>query len=753
MHTAVFSIVSPNYWHYARVLMASLQRNHPEWDRFVLLVGATSPSNREQEPFITVPLSALPLPIPRQFCFRYTLLELNTAAKPWMFEHLFARGYERVVYLDPDIFVYSPLAELDASPAETFLMLTPHLTGFIGGDEHPSERTILQAGAYNLGFLSVSRRPSLARFLAWWQEKLEFQCVIDLARGLFVDQKWIDLVPGLFPDVAILRHEGYNVAYWNLGQRKVEGEGGGATVNGQPLRFFHFSGLDPAFPDMVSRHSHRLRVTDVGDARKLVEDYCVALRAAGYETFKNAPHPFGAFADGTPLPDVARFAYRNSTALQSACGPNPFEHPELFKGMSDPRKARLTARMRVASYRMLSRARPLVRLLPRTLRTAMRELLLGRREPKPASFRGEVSLSPGLNIVGYLARDTGVGESARLCRMACDAAGIPSRLIDVDRADDLEQRAVYRASVVHVNADQVPAVHHEMRHVFEASAYNIGCWHWELPELPDAWISSAAPFDEIWAPSAFVQGAISRKVTIPVVHMPHGIEVTNIERCSPEEFGVPRGRFTFLCMFDFASVAHRKNPLGAIEAFGRAFPRQSTAALLIKTANAVNYPEEYANLEQRIRGIPNVYLSDRMLSRARVNGLLDACDGVVSLHRSEGFGLILAEAMYLGKPVVATGWSGNMDFMNSGNSCPVGYELVTLDRTHRDYQAGQQWAEPDLDHAAHLLTRVVEECAYRKQLGERARDTIRSQFSPLAAGLRYRRRLAFLGLMVVKGEE
>jgi glycosyltransferase involved in cell wall biosynthesis len=170
-------------------------------------------------------------------------------------------------------------------------------------------------------------------------------------------------------------------------------------------------------------------------------------------------------------------------------------------------------------------------------------------------------------------------------------------------------------------------------------------------------------------------------------------------------------------------------------------------ACLIGAGGAAAHPEEYAELDERLRGIPNVHLTDRMLSRGRVGGLLSSCDSVLSLHRSEGFGLILAEGMCLGKPVVATGWSGNMDFMNSGNSCPVAYELVTLDRTAGSYEAGQQWAEPDIDHAAHLMRRLVEETAWRKQLGERARNTMRTQFSPHAAGLRYRRRLDFLGLM------
>jgi glycosyltransferase involved in cell wall biosynthesis len=306
---------------------------------------------------------------------------------------------------------------------------------------------------------------------------------------------------------------------------------------------------------------------------------------------------------------------------------------------------------------------------------------------------------------------------------------------------------VYRATIAHVNADQTLIVRQQLADVFEASEYAIGCWHWELPELPDAWTAAAQPLDEIWAPSAFIQSAVSRKVSIPVVHMPHGVEVTELDPCSPEELGVPRGRFTFLCMFDFDSVVARKNPLAAAEAFRRAFPDATTAALLIKTTSADRHRDAHAQLSEALRAVPGVQLVDRTLSRARTNGLIAACDAVVSLHRSEGFGLVLAEAMDLGKPVIATGWSGNMDFMNSGNSCPVAYELVTLDRDHGPYRAGQQWAEPDVEDAAQLMRRVANDAAFRAHIAERGRQTIRTQFSPRAAGERYRRRLQHLGLL------
>jgi glycosyltransferase involved in cell wall biosynthesis len=749
MHTAVFSIFSPNYRHFARVLMDSVKQHHPEWDRFVLVVGGESQagSREPDENFTTIPFDALSLPNPRQFCFRYTCLELDTAMKPWMFEHLFGLGYDRVIFLDPDTRIYSPLIELDALPPETSLALTPHLTGSITGDDHPSERSILIAGAYNLGFLAVWRQPVLARFLAWWKEKLEFQCVLDTARGLFLDQKWMALAPGLFPGVAIIRHDGYNVAYWNLEQRAVAGEGGHATVNGQPLRFYHFSGFNPAEPSMLSKHQRGRRLSDIGDARKLVEDYLVLLREAGFESSRASPYAFGTFRDGTPVPDAARIAYRNSSGLQSAAGADPFAHPELFAGRRDPTpRPPLLARAGVRSYQFFSRARSLVLLFPHPVRRAMRETLLGRPDDAPAPGRPSSTLAPGLNIVGYIGRETGVGESARLCQKSCEAIGLANHVIDVDGGEGT-QRTVYGASIFHVNADQTLIVREQFRSVFDASAYNIGCWHWELPELPDQWIASAAPLDEIWAPSAFIQNALSRKLKIPVVHMPHGIDVSDIEACTPEELGVPAGRFTFLCMFDLASVTARKNPLGAIDAFQRAFSSQSPVALLIKVSQAAEHPNEYAALEGHVSGMPNVYLTNRMLSRPRVNGLLAACDAVVSLHRSEGFGLILAEAMFLGKPVVATGWSGNMDFMNGRNSCPVDYELITLDQAHGPYAAGQQWAEPDVDHAAQFMRRLFDDAAYRAQIGEHARDTMRTHLSPEAAGLRYQQRLRSLGLI------
>lgn len=753
MPTAAFTIIAANRRHYARMLMASLVRHEPTWDRVIVVIDP-GPAVEPEPGCTMLSLADLALPQPRPFTFRYTILELSTAVKPWAFAHLFGLGYDRVVYLDPDIALFSSLVELEILPPDTLLLLTPHLTGSIEGDDHPSERAILQAGAYNLGFLAVWRQPALEPFLRWWQAKLEFQCVAEVERGLFVDQKWLDLAPGLFPGVAVLRHDGWNVAYWNLRQRNVRRDGDRLTVNGAPLRFFHFSGVEPALPGFVSKHDGRLTLDAVGDAAPLIEAYRAGLQANGQDAIERSPYPFGTFTDGSPIPDAARVLYRRRVDLQEACGDDPFAHAEQFRGVRDHIRGPVAARIALQSYRLLSRPRTLVGLLPRPVRTAMRELLLGAPLPVARPPAGQAAshvdgrsqaLPAGLNVAGYHRRDSGVGESARLCRRACERDGLAVHAIDVDGLDGAAQHVRYGATVFHVNADRTPDLYRRAPDLFRAGAVNIGCWHWELGEWPDAWIAAAAPLDEIWAPSTFIQHALSRLVTIPVVHMPHGVEVTESAACHPSEFGVPAGRFTFLCMFDVDSVIARKHPEGAVEAFARAFPNPTAQALVVKLRGDAADPRARAALLARLRAVPGVYVVDASLSRARANGLLASCDAIVSLHRGEGFGLVLAEAMSLGKPVIATGWSGNMDFMDDRNACPVRYTLVPLAQAQDHYPAGAEWADPDVEHAADLMRRIAGDAGWRTALGANAAATIRGAFSPAAAGRRYRERLARLG--------
>ncbi|MBI1358012.1 MAG: glycosyltransferase [Acidobacteria bacterium] len=317
MKSAVFTIVAKNYLAHARSLMASIQRFAPAVERFVVLVdepeGLFDPA---AEPFEVIRYEDLPIPKSRWFCFKYTVLELSTAVKPYAAELLLEEmGIEKLIYFDPDILLYrsldSLLAELDTANA----LLTPHLTQELSDGCRPDELDILRAGTYNLGFIAMRRGPETLRMLRWWQSRLYDRCVVSPNEGLFVDQRWMDLVPGLFEGIRIIRDEGWNVAYWNVHGRPVEITDDGIVAAGRPLLFFHFSGYDPRRPDVFSKHQDRFLLRDLGDVAQVVADYGEGLLSQGLTTTAEWPYTWARFADGMMIPDLGRPILNEAPAL------------------------------------------------------------------------------------------------------------------------------------------------------------------------------------------------------------------------------------------------------------------------------------------------------------------------------------------------------------------------------------------------------------------------------------------------------
>ena len=373
----------------------------------------------------------------------------------------------------------------------------------------------------------------------------------------------------------------------------------------------------------------------------------------------------------------------------------------------------------------------------------------------------------GLNIAGFLTADLGVGESARCMVRAADAAGLTAALVplklncknrqgDQTYASRLQADNPHDVNVVHIDPPASRDLDHHHGPAFRADKYNIGYFAWELPEFPGAWTSAFDYYDEIWTPSDFATTAIAQKSPLPVLTMPHAISFarpTETTATLRARLGLPTDKFLFLTLFDLNSYAERKNPRAVIAAFRLAFAASASArsagfpsadivpALVIKVQNVAGNEADFAALRASVADLPGTVLLTETLSRADIYALEAACDCFVSLHRSEGFGLAVAEAMYLGKPVISTDWSATSEFVNASNGCPVRAPLVTLERNHGPYAKGSTWADPDPAHAAEHMRRLFVDPALGAALGAAARTTIESRFSPAAIGTRYRRRL------------
>jgi len=301
--TTVFTLCSTNYLAQARVLGDSLLRWNPGIRFVVGLVDRleTRLPGVIPEEWEVLEVEQLGIAAFDEMCRRYDILELNTAVKPFYFQHfLKSDRVERVIYLDPDIMVFDSLGPIENSLRQASLVLTPHaltplpaeppVGTFIVDGRRVSERLFLSTGVYNLGFLGVARSSESARCLAWWRERVQLSCLAERAYGLFVDQLWMNLAPVFFDHVEVLRHPGCNVAYWNLHERRLhEGNGGYRVNEADSLVFYHFSAYNPFRPNEICRWLPNLTLADRPDLAPLFETYRKALLDAGYETLRTIP--------------------------------------------------------------------------------------------------------------------------------------------------------------------------------------------------------------------------------------------------------------------------------------------------------------------------------------------------------------------------------------------------------------------------------------------------------------------------------
>lgn len=383
------------------------------------------------------------------------------------------------------------------------------------------------------------------------------------------------------------------------------------------------------------------------------------------------------------------------------------------------------------------------------------DIMEGRRRRKDS---GEGHSGPlGVNIIGWFHAQSGLGESARSSVRAVTAAGIPTRIIHHEAPSkaqlgeptpnsiEPEGNQAFPVNLIHVNIDHFASYLGARPPEQSLGRYDIGYWVWEMASLPKEWEPILDTVNEIWTPSAFCQGIFAQCASVPVVKIPHNVDPSPAPDCTRATLGLPEDRFIFLAALDMLSTPERKNPEGALEAFVRAFgSKPDTTSLALKIRNSHVRPDAMKRIMSYCDKNRSIHLIDEPMLSDRFHGLVNACDCYVSLHRAEGFGLPLAEAMFLGKPVIATGWSGNMEFMNVGNSLLVRHELVELERDAPPYREGNRWAEPDVDHATYLMKHIVDSKEAAARIGSQARTDVRKYFSPQAIGKLALERLEFI---------
>jgi glycosyltransferase involved in cell wall biosynthesis len=428
----------------------------------------------------------------------------------------------------------------------------------------------------------------------------------------------------------------------------------------------------------------------------------------------------------------------------------------------------LAARLSAARRRI---ARSLARLPPplrRPVESARDSLLAARaawevrraRDPGPEPPRAAEAdpAAPGVRIVGTIRAESGMGQALRSFAGACGTAGVPFALVDAGLRHPsgsvaaappgtAADPAALRGNVLFMPFDRVGHAVLALGERAFAGRTNVLVPYWELPRCPPDWRHAAAFFDEIWAPTRFIAEAVA-PLSPRVVHMPPCVPPPAPVAFDRDRLGLPRDAFAFFSSFDFLSYPERKNPAAAIAAFRRGFPGgNEPVALLLRGFNVDTRATAWRRLCDAARGDPRIRFSTGPLSHAEVLGLCAACDGYVSLHRSEGFGYGPAEAMLLGKPVVVTGWSGTCDYARDDNACLVRHELVAVRPGQYPHHEGCVWAEPDVEHAAWHMRRLAENPALADDVGRRGRETIRSLYAPEVVGAACRRRLGELGIL------
>ena len=367
------------------------------------------------------------------------------------------------------------------------------------------------------------------------------------------------------------------------------------------------------------------------------------------------------------------------------------------------------------------------------------------RELKPGG-----RINHGTDVVGFLNAEHGIGEASRLLVEALRAANTPLSTLTYRNTEsrqnftfETDEIGEYKTVIAAVNAELNEPLRRAFGDFFFRGTYVIGQWFWEL-EVAPPWYKPAYKYvNELWAPTKFIEQMLRNEApkNVHVEYMPLPLRKPRVvEHAKRSDLGLD-DRFMFLFTFDFMSVMKRKNPMGLIDAFTKAFAPNEGPMLVLKCINGESRPEMFAAMKKAAEGRDDIIIMNKYLDSEMSAALINVCDCYVSLHRSEGLGLTIAEAMLLGKPVIATGYSGNLDFMTPETSYMVPWTRVKVGKGAEAYSSKATWAEPNIDVAAEMMKTVYQNPEAAKAMAQAGKRDLETRFTPELTGARMKARL------------
>ncbi len=692
---------------------------------------------------------------------------LATVVLPYLLRFLLEDSADPVTYLAPGLRVLGPLVELERTlelselvlVARAAPVLTRDASGF-GGHT---------GGAISHRLLGVSNSASVAGLLSSWPRWF-------LDGGPAV-RAWFDGLPAIVAGAEVLRESGYGLDPWTLAQWHADGSREMLEVEGRPARVFDFSELDPLHPERLCDADETVDLSSVPALAELCQREAADLLAAGWEQDVARVDRLGVLSDGAHMTATLRrllvegvrdarltrspfseagkaafYEYLNEPAERGRAVGLTRLHAAIWSARSDLQAAypHLDGPDGLGYAGWLYVHGPGQEGLTDPLMPPSPEHLY--RDAAPDLHEREPLW--GVNVAGFFTSELGLGEAARLLIAGLDACGVPALPVQAQIVPPCRQGAEftyadpdvapYPTNIVCMNGDTIAPFAREVGRTFFEGRHTIALWWWEVGEFPAGWETAFEHIDEVWVASQHIYDAIAPASPVPVVQMTMPVITPRAAPRGRAELGLPEDGFLFLFVHDYHSTAARKNPVGLIETFKRAFKPGSGAKLVVKSINAENLPHEHDRVKLAANEHPDITLIDAYVSAEDKNAMIAACDCYVSLHRSEGFGLTVAEAMLLAKPVIATRYGGTLEFTNDANSYLVDWQPVEVGEGAGPYPAHGVWANPDLDQAAALMRRVYSKPEQARALGETARRDVIQRHAPRVAGESMRARLRML---------